>query len=181
MIQGQLISLRAVEANDVEAFHSWINDDETNQWRGLYHPTSFEEAKDWIETRRATSEERLTLSIIDKNGIHIGFVGLQAISSRSRRAEIWIYIGAKTYWGKGFGEDTIRTLANYALNEMNLYRIWLECNPEFTNIVHCYEKVGFKKEGLLRKAYYRNGAFRDTCIMGLLKEDFIGTDQRGSP
>jgi RimJ/RimL family protein N-acetyltransferase len=28
--------------------------------------------------------------------------------------------------------------------------------------------VGFKIEGQLRKAYFRRGKFRDTCIMGLL-------------
>jgi len=173
MIRGKNIQLRAIEERDFGLYYSWINDEETNQWRGLYHPTSLEEAKDWIAKQRKKEPERLSLAIETSDRALIGFVGLSSICARSRRAEIWIYIGSKDHWGQGFGEDTIRTLCGYAFNEMNLHRIWLECNPEFENVVRCYEKVGFKTEGFPRDAYYRNGKFRNTCIMGLLSGDFI--------
>jgi len=179
MIQGAKISLRAIEEADVDSYHAWINDDETNQWRGLHHPASKEDAAEWINTRRSKTKETLNLSVSTKEGTHIGFVGLQGICARSRRAEVWIYIGSKAHWGQGYGEDTIRTLCRYAFEEMNLFRIWLECNPEFAPVVGCYENVGFKKEGNLRKAYYRNGAFHDTCIMGLLRDEFVESKEPG--
>lgn len=172
MIRGKHIQFRAIEEEDVQSYYSWINDEETNQWRGLYHPTNLEEARDWISKQRKAESDRLSLAIQTIQGDLIGFVGLQGISPRSRRAEIWIYIGSKTHWGQGFGEDTIRTLCRYAFHEMNLYRIWLECNPEFKSVVRCYEKVGFVQEGIHRRAYYRSGKFRDTCTMGLLRDDF---------
>lgn len=174
MIRGKTIQLRAIEESDLQSYYSWINDEETNQWRGLYHPTSLEDAKEWIAKHREKETNKLSLALESSNGDLIGFVGLQAICQRSRRAEVWIYIGSKEHWGQGIGEDTIRTLCDYAFREMNLYRIWLECNPEFQNVVRCYEKVGFQQEGVLRKAYYRNGEFRDTCIMALLRDDFRG-------
>ena len=174
MIQGKLMKLRAVEADDAKTYHSWINDEETNQWRGLHHPSSKEEATKWIETQRSSRSDALTFAIEDKDGTLVGFIGLQNICPRSRRSEIWIYLGSKPHWNQGIGEDSVRTLSNYAFVQMNLFRIWLECNPEFVNVVRCYEKVGFVREGTLRKAYYRNGSFHDTCIMGLLREDFVG-------
>ena len=171
MIRGKKISLRAIEAEDVTRYHGWINDSETNQWRGLYHPTSREEAAEWIEQQRQERHDNLSLSI-EIDGEHIGFIGLRGICARSRRAEIWIYIGSKPHWGQGIGQDSIETLCRYAFIEMNLYRIWLECNPDFIPVVRCYEKVGFIEEGRPRKAYFRNGEFRDTCIMGLLKHEW---------
>ncbi|NCN41847.1 GNAT family N-acetyltransferase [bacterium] len=173
MIRGNLVVFKPIEVTDLENYHRWINDEETNQWRGLYHPTSREDALKWIEAKRQPQADKLNLSIYSTNGKHIGFIGLQAICPRSRRAELWIYIGDKEYWGKGFGEDSARTLCKYAFEQMNLYRIWLECNPDFTQVTRCYEKVGFKQEGILRHAYYRDGAFRDTCIMGLLRSEFL--------
>lgn len=172
MIRGKRVSLRAIEESDVTAYHAWINDEETNQWRGLYHPTSVEESQSWIAKQRQKDATALSLAIETADSKLIGFVGLQNVCSRSHRAEIWIYIGSKDHWGQGVGEDTIRALCRYAFQEMNLHRVWLECNPEFSNVVHCYEKVGFLREGTLRDAYYRNGQFRETCIMGLLRGEF---------
>jgi RimJ/RimL family protein N-acetyltransferase len=171
MINGKLVKLRAIESEDVVRYHAWINDSETNQWRGLYHPTSREEAAGWIEEQRQKRPEHLSLSI-ESDGVHVGFIGLRGICARSRRAEIWIYIGAKDYWNQGIGQDAIQTLCDYAFTEMNLFRIWLECNSDFVPVVRCYEKVGFLEEGRPRKAYYRNGKFHDTCIMGLLKDEW---------
>lgn len=171
MIHGTKVNLRAIEATDVDRYYSWINDEETNQWRGLYHPTSREEATKWIEQVRVRTPESLNLAL-ENDGETIGFIGLRGICARSRRAEIWIYIGSKPHWNRGIGQDAVHTLCKYAFEEMNLFRIWLECNPEFTAVVRCYEKVGFIEEGRLRKAYYRSGSFRDTCIMGLLREEF---------
>ena len=174
MIRGNEIILRAIESNDADSYYRWINDEETNQWRGLYHPTNREEATSWIEAHRGSKSDALNLAIESKNGDLIGFIGLKHICPRSRRAEIWIYIGSKTHWNQGNGSDSIGAICTYAFDQMNLFRIWLECNPEFENVVRCYEKLGFVREGTLRKAYFRDGAFRDTCIMGLLKDEFKG-------
>ncbi len=171
MIRGQNTTIRAIEKSDTENYYRWINDEETNQWRGLYHPVSKEEATAWIENERTKRSDAVAFSM-EVQGKHIGFIGLRGICARSRRAEIWIYIGDKDHWNQGIGQDATQALCDYAFYQMNLFRIWLECNPEFTPVVRCYEKVGFIEEGRLRKAYYRDGEFRDTCIMGLLRTDW---------
>lgn len=173
MIKGSSVTLRPIESFDAENYHHWINQEETNEWRGLYHPTTKEESREWIEKHRTSNSQQLNCSIYDESGVHIGFIGLQNICARSRRGELWIYIGATTHWGKGHGEDAVRALCQYAFSQMNLHRLWLECNPEFKNVVRCYEKVGFKIEGNLRDAYFRNGAFRNTCIMGILSSELL--------
>jgi RimJ/RimL family protein N-acetyltransferase len=171
VIRGKAVSLRAIEQADVSRYYGWINDEETNLWRGLYHPMALEEATEWISNQRKKSPDFLSLSIEEASGEHIGFIGLRGICSRSRRAEIWIYIGAKNFWNQGIGEDSIRALCKYAFEEMNLVRIWLECDPEFVAGLNCYLKVGFQKEGTHRQGYYRNGKFRDTCTMALLRDE----------
>lgn len=181
MIQGKQIKLRAIEPGDAEHYFEWINDAETNQWRGLYHPTSKSEAGAWIEKHALPRADQLTFAIETRTKENaqtlIGLIGLRGICSRSRRAELWIYIGDKNQWGARYGQDCIATLGDYAFSEMNLFRIWMECDPAYLAAVKCYEKVGFVKEGTLRKAYYRRGEYRDTCMMGLLRPDF----EEGSP
>jgi RimJ/RimL family protein N-acetyltransferase len=108
----------------------------------------------------------------------IGFVGLRGICPRSRRAEIWIYIGDKAFWGKGLGQEATTALCRHAFEEMNLHRVWLELDPENVGAKKCYEKAGFVLEGTLRQAYYRRGKYRDTCMMGLLRPDFEAKERK---
>ena len=90
MIRGENVFLRAIESADVLAYHHWINEEETNQWRGLHHPTSLEEAEKWIEEQRHTTHDKLSLTVVFED-VHVGFIGLKSICSRSRRAEVWIW------------------------------------------------------------------------------------------
>ena len=163
--------LRYEPSNQPMRYRQWINDAETNQWRGVYHPTSEEQARTFLAGESKACPERLTLAITNHQEQFLGLIGLRSICWRSRRAEIWIYIGAKTQWGKGIGTDAIGTLCDYAFDEMNLHRIWLECDLESIAATRCYEKNGFRREGILKDGYYRHGKYRDTLMMGLVKTD----------
>jgi len=172
MIAGNKVSLRAILKDDVKAYTSWINDQETNHWRGVNHPTAPDQAAAWLDLEGTVANDRLTLAIDLDTHTFIGLIGLRGICSRSRRAEIWIYLGAKEYWNKGLGQDAVRTICKYAFEEMNLHRIWLECDPENVGAVKCYEKNGFKHEGTLKDGYYRHGKYRDTVMMGLIRPEW---------
>ncbi len=176
MIQGEKITLRAIESGDAPKYHQWINDEASNATRGLYLPTSFKDAQAWIDARTSPTQDSLWLALEIPDKAIIGFVGFRNMCSRSRRAEITIYIGDKSEWRKGYGKDAFNTLCRFGFESLNLFRIWLECDAEYARIVNAYEQVGFVQEGRLRKSYFRHGSYRDTLVMGLLKEDW---DKRG--
>jgi RimJ/RimL family protein N-acetyltransferase len=41
------------------------------------------------------------------------------------------------------------------------------------NSIHLFEKLGFIKEGILRKASFRNGIFYDKYLYSILYEEFL--------
>jgi RimJ/RimL family protein N-acetyltransferase len=172
MIHGAKTRLRAVELTDAVKYHEWVNDEQSNQTRGLYHPTSLQEAQSWIEARCSTNFDTLSLAIETIEGVHIGFIGFRAICPRSRRAEVTLHIGDKREWRKGYGRDALSTLCLYGFESMNLHRIWLECDAAYEKIIAAYESVGFRREGRLRDSYFRHGGYRDTLIMGLLESEW---------
>lgn len=45
----------------------------------------------------------------------------------------------------------------------------LENNDKAINL---YEKIGMKKEGILRKSSFKNNQYRNELIYGILKEEF---------
>ncbi len=177
MIRGEKVVLRAIEPEDGEDFHKFINDEESNKTRGVFHPMSKTAVFEYLKNESTNSSEKLTFAIEDaKDRKLLGLIGLRGVCGRSRRAEIWIYIGKKEKWGSGFGKDALSTLIRYAFDQMNLHRIWLECDPSYEKIMAAYEKVGFVKEGTLRDGYFRHGEYRNTCMMSILSTDETKTE-----
>jgi [ribosomal protein S5]-alanine N-acetyltransferase len=172
MIRGKRVCLRAVEADDVALYHRWINDEESNVTRGLYLPTSHVACEAFVGDLMKQSSEKISFSIAVKNK-SIGFIFLRNVCHRSRRAEVSLYIGEKLQWKKGYGSDALAALIRFAFYDLNLHRLWLECDPRHERIVRAYEKLGFKREGTLKESYFRDGEFRDTLILALLKSEWI--------
>jgi RimJ/RimL family protein N-acetyltransferase len=74
--------------------------------------------------------------------------------------------------GKGLGTAAHRLLVKHLFHFTTVHR--LEANTDAENIAeqHVLERVGFTREGLLRGTDFRNGAWRDSVIYGLLRSDF---------
>jgi RimJ/RimL family protein N-acetyltransferase len=176
MLKADWGSLRALKETDAIQYERWINDPDTNQWRGLHLPMTKIEAQVWIEKQMTSSKENFTLAVsvpAAEGEKTIGLIGLRNICYRSRRAELWIYLGDKNYWGKGFGQKAMTRLCQEAFLEMNLIRVWLECDPGHKSAVRCYQNVGFTQEGIMRKGYFRHGEYRDTSIMSFLQDEWF--------
>lgn len=94
------------------------------------------------------------------------------IDWKNRNAELGITIGEKAYWGQGYGTDAIRTLLDLAFREMNLHRIFLRVDEDNARGIRCYEKVGFRQEGTLRDATFKEGTYQSQHVMSILKSEF---------
>ena len=103
----------------------------------------------------------------------IGNCSLMQTDWRNRKAVLGIGIGDKAYWGKGYGSEATALLMEYAFDELNLHRVELEVYDFNERARRAYEKVGFVHEGICREALFRDGAYHDIHIMGLLREDWV--------
>ena len=108
---------------------------------------------------------------LEVRGELIGECGLYRIDHFNRRCELGIAIG-REYWGKGFGQDAVRTLVDYAFDHLNLNRVALQVLADDPRAVTAYRKAGFSEEGRLRQQAWVNGAFADELLMAVLREDW---------
>ena len=102
--------------------------------------------------------------------VHIGMVTISNITRTS--AEFGIRIGAKEYWGRGFGTIFTSAALDYCFNTLGLTCVQLKVLPTNTRAVRCYEKCGFRHEGRLRKARFSDGRYHDELMMGILRQEF---------
>ena len=61
------------------------------------------------------------------------------------------YSLAKSEWGKGYMSEAVKAVADMALNEMGVYRVWAVCDLENIGSARVLEKAGMEKEGILKR------------------------------
>ena len=156
---------------EVTPFYSWIQDEEVIQ----YSLSSFKEMrndKDVDRWFKNTLEDSKSINL----GIHmsnsnqlIGYAGLSGISKLNRSAEYFIFIGEKPFWGKGIGTEVTNRILRLAFGDFSLNRVMLTVSELNIGGLRAYLKAGFKIEGRLMQASFRNGEFHDKIVMSVLK------------
>lgn len=176
MIEGTIVNLRAPDMADLERNHRWINDREVTRFLGgqARYLMSMAAEEAWMRgvCERQQTYERVFFAIETKDGRHIGNTNFFNSSAEQRRAELGIMIGDRACWSRGFGTDALRTLVGFGFDEMNLYRIVLQVFSYNPRAIACYRKVGFVEEVRMRQDMWHEGAYHDTVVMGLLRDEF---------
>lgn len=170
---GEKIYLRGVEAGDLNAeYQSWFNDAEVCQFNSHHrfpnYPQSMQEYYDTV----IKSQNHLVFAIVDKQTEnHIGNISLQDINTIDRTAEFAIIVGNKNFWGRGVGQEAGRLIINHGFQALNLQRIYCGTTEDNMAMQKLAEFLGFKKEGVAKRAMFKNGNYRDIFLYGLLKDE----------
>ncbi|MEO8716151.1 MAG: GNAT family protein [Acetobacteraceae bacterium] len=124
-----------------------------------------------VERRRAAGEMAVW-SIMPKGGGHlIGFCGLVEISPEDRRAEIG-YALARAEWGRGYAPEAARAVLGCAFDTLGFNRVEAYCVPENVTSIRVLEKIGMRREGVLREYVAIGGQLRDRAVYALLRREW---------
>jgi RimJ/RimL family protein N-acetyltransferase len=171
-IVGDRIYLRAVDVDDVDNFVTWLNDEEVRQYLSMTSPFNKTREKEFVDGLYKDDNNIILGIVLKENDNLVGNIGLHKISRTHRNAELGIFIGDKSCWSKGYGTEALKLVIKYGFNQLNLHRIYLDVFDFNTRAMRTYEKAGFKKEGIYREHYYRNGKYCDVFFMGILKSEW---------
>lgn len=106
----------------------------------------------------------------DKNQ-PLGTCGFHNWDRRYLRAEIG-YDLSPDFWGQGIMNEALRGAIMTGFDQMRLNRIEALVYVENDPSVRLLEKLGFKREGLLRDYFYLDGQFYDHFLFSLLRRDW---------
>ena len=82
------------------------------------------------------------------------------------------YVLARPHWGKGYMTEAVRVLANWLLEQPEIYRVFAVCDVENFASARVMEKAGMIREGiLLRNSMHPNVSNepRDSYIYSIVK------------
>ncbi len=173
MLQSKHVTLTPLTSEDLSSLFDWINDREQVLFNAPYKPVYWEQHKTWFESIQHQSDVMIF-------GIHLGdakkLIGscqLHSINTIHRAAELQIRIGDIKERGHGYGTEAAQLLLEFAFKDLNLHRVYLYVFADNAPAIRTYEKVGFKREGLLRQAAYIDGNYVDVVAMGILREEYV--------
>ena len=169
-LDGKKIYLRGIEKSDVnESYQQWFNDEEVCRFNSHHRFPKRREDMESYYQNVICSDNNLVLAIFSKKTKeHIGNVSLQSINFFERSAEFAIIIGDKKYWGEGVGKEAGQIIIDHGFQELNLHRIYCGTSEDNIGMQKLAVHLGFQKEGISRKAMYKNGKYRDIIHYGLL-------------
>jgi diamine N-acetyltransferase len=97
---------------------------------------------------------------------------LQGLASEHRAVELKrLVVGIPN---QGLGRKLLTMVADRAFGEYRAHRLFLDVFVDNDRARHVYETFGFRKEGVMRDAIYRDGAYHSLVLMSLLESEYEG-------
>lgn len=86
--------------------------------------------------------------------------------------EIGFGIPTTSAQGKGYAKEAVTLLVNYLFSGYPTERIVAFTDVENIPAQRVMEGIGFQREGILRRAMFRDGLWRDISIYGILRREW---------
>lgn len=165
-LHGESVVLRPLRADDAPAIIAVLTAPENAEWWPGY---------DAERVRRDYFDEpdgEAVLYAVEHDGAVVGFIqSYEETDPEYRHAGIDVTL-APGATDRGLGTDTVRTLARHLFEDDGHHRLVIDPAAANSRAIRCYEKVGFRPVGIMRR-YEQDGhgGWRDGLLMDLLREE----------
>jgi len=173
----QEIILERFQETDFPRLIDWINSErlmiQWGRWNFVF-PLTVPQLSEYMKNTQGDKPNRIVLKgLTARNREVIGHIELDRISYTQGTASVCrVLIGPPEMRGKGYGQSLIREILRYAFENLVLRRVDLQVYAFNTSAIASYERVGFKREGCLRKHYKYGDELWDLIWMGILREEW---------
>jgi RimJ/RimL family protein N-acetyltransferase len=170
---GEKVILRPIHPEeDFPFLWKWINDASINRFLNTIAPKSSDDVKEHIDNM-SKSDKNLLFAIETKNDhTFIGTMGVNRIDWTSGVGTTGSIIGNKDYWGKGYGTDAKMLVLHHVFHRLNLRRINSSVIQYNKRSAGCLLKCGYKKEGVRKQMFYREGKYWNQILFRIFRDEF---------
>jgi RimJ/RimL family protein N-acetyltransferase len=164
------VSLTPLGFEHAERMCAWMQDPQVREGIGLRSEPSMERTRSWL-THALEDDGTRAFAVLMGNS-HVGNVILDRRDNVLQTARLSVYIGEPGARGRGVGSTAVFRAARFGFSTWGLHKIWLIAHMENSVALATYERVGFRREGLLRDEFLLGGRRIAAAYMGLLAADF---------
>ncbi|WP_442604159.1 GNAT family N-acetyltransferase [Paenibacillus sp. KN14-4R] len=166
--------LRALTEADAQAMFEYFSQEAVMQYYGQDPYQTIDEAKALIQLllQNETEMRGARWGIVKKDEQKlIGTIGFNLLNLKNKRTEIG-YELHPLYWRKGYASEAVQAIIDYGFKELGLERIAAIVYLDNTGSNGLLAKLGFQKEGILRRYLVANGQSHDVYMHALLRSEW---------
>jgi aminoglycoside 6'-N-acetyltransferase len=168
-LRGDRVVLRPLAEADVDRIVELGSDPEVARWwRGLTPEHVLEKARG--------EDAGVAVFAIVVEGEIAGMIQYwEEADEEFRHAGVDLFLGAP-YQGRGLGTDAVRTMARHLIADRGHHRLTIDPAAHNERAIRCYEKVGFKRVGVMREYWLdADGVWRDGLLLDMLATELPST------
>ena len=174
-LETERLILRRFTADDAEpSFKNWTSSDAVTKFLRWETYRDISAMRDYINFQLENYKKVDTYDwaiVLKELNEPIGSMGAVAFNEKAQSVEIGYCIGEK-WWRRGYTSEALAAVIKFFFEEVGVNRVYSEHDPRNPNSGKVMEKCGMKYEGTLRQADFNNTGICDTCVYGILAEEY---------
>jgi RimJ/RimL family protein N-acetyltransferase len=163
------VAIRDATQADVPYLASLFRDDDVAPFLAAIRPSSDEDVAAEV-ARAAADPEGYGIVVFEADGEPIGTATWERVNRRSRIASVGGFVIDAEHRGGGLSVAAARALQD-SLFARGFHRLQMEIYGFNARALRHAERCGWIREGVRRKAYWRNDEWNDGVLFGLVEED----------
>ena len=171
-IRTRRLTLRRVRLSDVDDVLDFATED---VWSRLLRPEASgpfqrRDAERWVASRRLADWRTEPTWAIEFDGRMSGMVGLD-IEVQHSRAEL-CYALTRELRGQGLTTEAAGAVVDRVFLDTQLGRVWARVDTPNLASIRVVEKLGLRREAVMRRCHVRQGELIDLAVYGLLRPEW---------
>ncbi len=171
MLKNDLVSLRALEKEDVELLYKWENDCSIWFCSETYAPYSKYVLNQYIEnsTNIFNDNQQILVIVGRMTNLPIGLIDLTEYDHYNQRASIGISINNKEKQKQHFAKNALNLIIEYSFGYLHLHQLYCNISQKNVDSINLFRSAGFVEYGIL-KNWKKTGvnSWEDVLIFGLI-------------
>jgi RimJ/RimL family protein N-acetyltransferase len=164
------VSIRRAREEDVDFLTELVTHEDVEPFLAAVRAKGREELLAEIE-RSEDEPEAFGVFVIEVDGERAGTMRFERANIRSRIANLGGLAVHPDYRGSKVSDTAARLFQRHLFDELGFHRLQLEVYGFNERALRHAERSGFVREGVRRKAYWRNDEWVDGVLYGLVAED----------
>jgi RimJ/RimL family protein N-acetyltransferase len=173
VLAGSMVTLRELRISDAMSLLTMLSTEEVSRFISPPPTTveGFERFIAWTHRERAAGNYACFAVVPHGMDTAIGIFQVRQLEPDFATAE-WGFAIGSAFWGSGMFTDGARLVVDFAFDIIGAHR--LEARAAILNGRGngALRKIGAVQEGILRKAFLRNGEYLDQVLWTILDEDW---------
>jgi [ribosomal protein S5]-alanine N-acetyltransferase len=173
LVTGPTLTLRYAIAEDAPRLLELASDAAVTQWFSWGPYESLDQPEDYIAGLEGKRErgELLDFLVVHPQAGPIGVTGLSELAVRDRRATVGSWFG-REWWGSGANRESKAMITAVAFRQLGLDRVTAWANTRNGRSQVALERVGFRREGVLRGWHRHGDEVHDVVVFGMLRAEW---------